>query len=62
MAQHSEPVPGGLGSPMDSQAGARELEHRPGMLTFAAVVMFMVAGFDAVSFDPGLRGNRLVGD
>jgi hypothetical protein len=23
MAQHGEPVPGGLGSPMDSQAGAR---------------------------------------
>src|ERR671913_1007070 len=49
MAQHGEPVPGGLGSPMDSQAGARELEHRPGMLTFAAVVMFVVAGFEALS-------------
>src|SRR5688572_6990667 len=49
MAQHSEPVPGGLGRPMESQAGAREVEHRPGMITFAAVVMFMVAGFEALS-------------
>jgi hypothetical protein len=49
MAQHSEPVPGGLGSPMEGQAGAREVEHRPGMITFAAVVMFMVAGFEALS-------------
>jgi hypothetical protein len=49
MAQHSEPVSGGLGSPMESQAGAREMEHRPGMLTFAAVVMFMVAGLEALS-------------
>ena len=49
MAQQSEPVPGGLGSPMEHQAGAREVEHRPGMLTFAAVVMFMVAGFEALS-------------
>ena len=45
MAQPSEPVPGGLGSPMEGQAGAREVEHRPGMITFAAVVMFMVAAF-----------------
>jgi hypothetical protein len=25
------------------------VEHRPGMITFAAVVMFMVAGFEALS-------------
>ena len=49
MAQHSEPIPGGLDSPMESQAGARGMEHRPGMLTFAAVVMFMVAGFEALA-------------
>jgi hypothetical protein len=49
MAQHSEPVPGGLGSPMESQAPTRDVEHRPGMLTFAAVVMFMVAGIEALS-------------
>ena len=49
MAQHSEPIPGGLDSPMESQAGASGIEHRPGMLTFAAVVMFMVAGFEALA-------------
>jgi hypothetical protein len=49
MAQHSEPVPGGVGSPMESQSGARRVEHRPGVLTFAAVVMFMVAGFEALA-------------
>jgi hypothetical protein len=49
MAQHSEPVPGGVGGPMESQADASRVEHRPGMLTFAAVVMFMVAGFEALS-------------
>jgi hypothetical protein len=34
---------------MESQAHARRVEHRPGLLTFAAVVMFMVAGFEALS-------------
>ena len=47
MAQHSEPMPGGVGDPMERSAGARETAHRPGMLTFAAVIMFMVAGFEA---------------
>jgi hypothetical protein len=49
MAQHSEPIPGGIGSPMESQAGASGVEHRPGMLTFAAVMMFVVAGFEALA-------------
>jgi hypothetical protein len=49
MTQHSEPVPGGVGGPMESPVGASRVEHRPGMLTFAAVVMFMVAGFEALS-------------
>ena len=49
MAQHSEPIPGGVGSPMESQAGASRVEHRPGMLTFAAVMMFVVAGFEALA-------------
>jgi hypothetical protein len=49
MAQHIEPIPGGVGSPMESQAEARGVEHRPGMLTFAAVVMFIVAGLEALS-------------
>jgi hypothetical protein len=34
---------------MESQAGARGVEHRPGMLTFAAVMMFVVAGFEALA-------------
>ena len=37
MTQHSEPVPGGVGGPMESPVGASRVEHRPGMLTFAAV-------------------------
>ena len=49
MAQHSEPIPGGVGSPMESQAGASGVEHRPGMLTFAAVMVFVVAGFEALA-------------
>src|SRR5215208_6334405 len=46
MAQHSEPMPGGVSDPMERSGGA---SRRPGMLTFAAVVMFMVAGFEALS-------------
>jgi hypothetical protein len=41
MVQHSEPISGGI-------SGA-EVTRRPGMLTFAAVVMFMVAGFEALA-------------
>ena len=29
--------------------GARAAAHRPGMVTFAAVMMFLVAGFEALS-------------
>ena len=48
--QHSEPVPGGMGSRTTDPVGARAATHRrPGMLTFAAVVMFVVAGFEALS-------------
>jgi hypothetical protein len=47
MAQHSEPMPGGVSDPMERSSGA--VERRPGMLTFAAIVMFMVAGFEALS-------------
>lgn len=47
MAQHSEPMPGGISDPMERSGGA--VARRPGMLTFAAVVMFMVAGFEALS-------------
>ena len=34
---------------MESQAGASGVEHRPGMITFAAVMMFVVAGFEALA-------------
>jgi hypothetical protein len=47
MAQHSEPVPGGISDPMERSGGA--VTRRPGMVTFAAVVMFMVAGFEALA-------------
>jgi len=47
--QHSEPVPGGIGGHTESAAGSRRATHRPGVLTFAAVVMFVVAGFEALT-------------
>jgi hypothetical protein len=44
--QHSEPAPGGLtAGPLDD----RTATHRPGMLTFAAIMMFVVAGFEALA-------------
>ena len=47
MTQHSEPVPGGISDPMERSGGT--VARRPRMVTFAAVVMFMVAGFEALS-------------
>jgi hypothetical protein len=47
--QHSESVPGGTGGRTENPVGARRTTHRPGVLTFAAVVMFVVAGFEALS-------------
>src|SRR5215203_2629726 len=47
MAQHSEPISGGISAPMERSGGA--VTRRPGMVTFAAVIMFMVAGFQALS-------------
>jgi hypothetical protein len=47
MAQHSEPMPGGVSDPMERSSGT--VARRPGMITFAAVLMFMVAGFEALS-------------
>ena len=47
MAQHSEPVQGGISDPMERSGGA--VARRPGMVTFAAIMMFMVAGFEALS-------------
>ena len=48
--QHSEPVQGGVGGGMESPVGSRAAAHRrPGMLTFAAVMMFVVAGLEGLS-------------
>jgi hypothetical protein len=47
MAQYSEPVPGGINDPMERSGGA--VTRRPGMVAFAAIIMFMVAGFEALS-------------
>ena len=47
MAQHSEPISGGVSGAAERSGGA--VTRRPGMLTFAAVMMFMVAGFEALA-------------
>jgi hypothetical protein len=47
MAQHSDPMPGGVTDPMERSGGT--VARRPGMFTFAAVIMFVVAGFEALS-------------
>jgi hypothetical protein len=48
--QHSEPVSGGIGGGMESPVRSRAAAHRrPGMLTFAAIMMFVVAGLEALS-------------
>jgi hypothetical protein len=47
MAQHSEPIPGGISDPM-SPAGDT-VAQGPGWFTFAAVIMFFVAGFEVLS-------------
>ena len=47
--QHSEPAPGGMGGLTAGPVEDRTVTHRPGMLTFAAVIMFMVAGFEALA-------------
>jgi hypothetical protein len=47
--QHIQPAPGGISSPTGGSVGARAAAHRPGMVTFAAVMMFLVAGFEALS-------------
>jgi hypothetical protein len=47
--QHSEPRTGGIGGHTESPVRSRAAAHRPGVLTFAAVIMFVVAGFEALS-------------
>jgi hypothetical protein len=47
--QHSEPHTGAIGGHTESPVRSRAAAHRPGVLTFAAVIMFVVAGFEALS-------------
>ena len=47
--QHIQPAPGGLSGPAGGSVGARAAADRPGLLTFAAVMMFVVAGFEALA-------------
>jgi hypothetical protein len=47
VTQHSEPIPGGVSDPTERSDGA--VARRPGILTFAAVIMFVVAGFEVLS-------------
>jgi hypothetical protein len=47
--QHSEPVSGGIGGRTEDLVGVRRATHRSGVLTFAAIVMFVVAGFEALT-------------
>jgi hypothetical protein len=47
--QHIQPAPEGIGAPRGGSVGAGAAAHRPGMVTFAAVMMFLVAGFEALS-------------
>jgi hypothetical protein len=46
--QHSEPVSGGIDGNTEA-VRAMTSTHRPGMFTFAAVIMFVVAGLEALS-------------
>ena len=47
--QHREPVQGAVGSRTEEPVRARRATHRPGVFTFAAVIMFVVAGLEALS-------------
>jgi hypothetical protein len=48
--QHSEPRTGGIGGRTEGPVVTRAATHRrPGILTFAAIMMFVVAGFEALS-------------
>ena len=59
MAEHTEPVPGGMSDPTTTgRAGDTAAIHRrPGMLTFAAVMMFVVAGLEALAAIYAFAGN-----
>ena len=47
--QHIQPAPGGVSGPTGGSVGARAAVHRPGMVTFASVMMFVVAGLEALA-------------
>ena len=47
--QHSEPIQGAVGGRTEEPVRARRATHRPGVFTFAAVIMFVVAGLEALS-------------
>ena len=47
--QHREPVQGAVGGRTEEPVRARRATHRPGVFTFAAVIMFVVAGLEALS-------------
>jgi hypothetical protein len=47
--QHSEQVPGAAGGRAEEPVRVRRATHRPGVFTFAAVIMFVVAGLEALS-------------
>ena len=47
--QHSEPLTGAIGGRTESPVRSRAAAHRPGVLTFAAVIMFVVAGLEALT-------------
>jgi len=54
MAQHTKPIPEGVIRPPKRSSGA--VTRRPGMLTFTAVIMFVVAGFETLSASWHSRG------
>src|SRR5215213_1470047 len=48
--QHSESLTGGIGGRTEGPVVTRAATHRrPGILTFAAIMMFVVAGFEALA-------------
>lgn len=57
MAQHGEPVQGGIGGRTESPVGSGAVTRRPGMLTFAAIMMFVVAGLEGLSASLAFAGT-----
>ena len=57
MAQHSEPAQGGIGGRTESPVRSGAAARRPGMLTFAAIMMFVVAGLEGLSASLAFAGT-----